>query len=150
MAGNDHAVHVLNDLISITLDSANGYKEAAENAESSRFKSMFEARAQQRRALTTQLQQEVRTFGGEPEDDQSMLGKLHNKFVDLKTALAGGHDDKAVIDEVERGEDTIRDKFEHAARDTELPPQARMTVERAFTQIKADHDEVSRLKRELH
>jgi uncharacterized protein (TIGR02284 family) len=79
-----------------------------------------------------------------------MLGKAHNKFVEVKKALTGGHDDKAVIDEVERGEDVIKAKFEQAANDTDLPASARDAVNRAYGQIKADHDDVSRLKHQLH
>ncbi|MES2897941.1 MAG: PA2169 family four-helix-bundle protein [Pseudomonadota bacterium] len=145
-----HAVKVLNSLIETTLDSANGYKEAAENADSSQYKTMFAQRSQKRLEITRELQAEVRTFGGEPEDDQSLLGKAHNKFVDLKAALTGGHDDKAVITEVERGEDFIKGKYEHALKDDDLPPTARQAVERAYVTIKADHDEVSALKHSLN
>lgn len=146
-ADQDHAVGVLNSLIQTTMDSANGYKEAAENTDEGQLKAMFAERSQRRMDLTRELQREVRTFGGEPEDDQSMLGKAHNKFVDLKTAVLGGHNDKAVIDEVERGEDFIKAKFEKAMQDDELPSTARQVVTRAFETIRRDHDEVSALKR---
>ena len=116
---NEHAVKVLNGLIETTLDSAGGYREAAENAHNTQYKTMFTERADKRTALAGQLQQEVRTFGGEPETHQTMLGRAHNKFVDLKNAVMGGGNDKAVITEVERGEDFIKSKFEHAARDAE-------------------------------
>ncbi|HEY0435229.1 MAG TPA: PA2169 family four-helix-bundle protein [Phenylobacterium sp.] len=148
-AGQDHAVKVLNSLIETTLDSANGYKEAAENTQEERLRTLFSERAQRRRELAGQLQQEVRSFGGEPEDDQSMLGKMHNKFVDLKNAITGGSE-KAVIDEVERGEDVIKGKFEHALSDDDLPPQCREVVSRAAQQIRAEHDEISAMKRALH
>lgn len=150
MEANDHAVKVLNSLIETTLDSANGYKEAAENAGSSQFKTLFAERAQNRTQLAQKLQAEVRSFGGEPETDQSFLGKAHNKFVDLKAALSGGHDDKAVITEVERGEDFIKDKFRAAADDAELPGRAQAIVVEAYGEVKAQHDEVSRLKHQLH
>lgn len=146
---NDHAVKVLNSLIETTLDSANGYKEAAENAQSSQFTSIFAQRATARAELAAQLQQEVRSFGGAPETDQSLLGKAHNKFVDLKNAIMGG-DDRAVINEVERGEDVIKAKYEAALEDEDLPLQARDVVSRAYGTIKADHDEVSRLKSHLN
>jgi uncharacterized protein (TIGR02284 family) len=146
---NDHAVKVLNSLIETTLDSANGYKEAAENAQSSQYRSMFADRSTRRAQLVSELQQEVRSFGGSPETDQSMLGKVHNKFVDLKNAITGG-DDKAVINEVERGEDVIKGKYEAVLRDDDLPPSARELVNRAYGSIKADHDEVSRLKHQLN
>jgi uncharacterized protein (TIGR02284 family) len=147
---NDHAVKVLNSLIETTLDSANGYKEAAENATSTQYKSMFADRSMRRNELVRELQQEVRSFGGEPDNDQSLLGKAHNKFVDLKNALTGGADDKAVINEVERGEDMIKAKYEAAIADQDLPSTARDLVNRAYGQIKADHDEVSRIKHQLN
>ena len=145
---NEHAVKVLNSLIETTLDSANGYREAAENAQSSQYSSMFSDRAMRRERLASELQQEVRSFGGSPETDQSMLGKAHNKFVDLKNAVMGG--DKAVIDEVARGEDVIKAKYEAVLEDADLPSTARDLVNRAYGSIKADHDEVSRLKHQFN
>lgn len=150
MQTDDHAVKVLNSLIETTLDSANGYREAAENAEASSYRYLFADRAARRTDLVAELQQEVRSFGAEPEDDQSLLGKAHNKFVDLKNALMGGGDDKAVINEVERGEDFIKRKYETALRDEALPQNVRDIVNRAYGSIKADHDEVSRLKHALN
>lgn len=145
----EHAVDVLNGLIKTTLDSVGGYREAAENADNSRFKGMFAERAMKREQLARELQEEVRALGGDPQDHQGLIGKAHNKFVDLKNALTGGSD-KAVIDEVERGEDHIKDKFEDALEDEELPPSVRTKVARAYESIRADHDEVSRIKHTLH
>jgi uncharacterized protein (TIGR02284 family) len=145
----DHTVKVLNSLIETTLDSANGYRDAADATGSTQYREMFSTRAQRRMELARQLQQEVRTFGGEPEDDQSALGKAHNKFAELKGAITG-HDDKSVIDEVERGEDVIKAKFEKALRDDDLPTNVRDVLNQAFGSIKADHDEISRIKHQLH
>ena len=150
MENQDHAVKVLNSLVETTLDSANGYREAAENAQDGELKTLFTQRAQRRMELTRELQQEVRTFGGEPKDDQSMLGKMHNKFVDLKNAVTGGDNETAVIDEVERGEDFIKGKFQSALQDDDLPSEAREVVSRAFETIRRDHDEISALKHARH
>jgi uncharacterized protein (TIGR02284 family) len=147
---NDHAVDVLNSLIETTLDSANGYREAAENAEAAEFKTMFSQRSTRRLDLAQQLQQEVRSFGAQPKDEQSLIGKAHNKFVDLKNAVTGGADDKSVIDEVERGEDVIKAKYEKVLNDRELPENVRQLVNQAYGSIKADHDEISRLKHQMH
>src|SRR5205085_9025720 len=86
----DHAVDVLNSLIETTLDSAHGYEEAAENAQQGQLKTLFSERSQRRKPLSLELQQEVRSFGAEPKDQQSLLGKAHNQFVDLKSALTRG------------------------------------------------------------
>jgi len=149
MHGQEHAVKVLNSLIETTLDSANGYKEAAEHTKNPQYRTLFAERSQRRMELTQRLQEEVRSFGGEPETDQSLVGKAHNKFVDLKHALTGG-DDKAVVNEVERGEDVIKAKFEKATQDDDLPPQARQTISTCYAQVKAEHDDISRLKHSLN
>lgn len=145
----DHAVKVLNGLIETTLDSAHGYRDAAENLDAADIKTDFAQRSAQRESLARRLQEEVRSFGGKPETDQSLMGKAHNKFVDLKKAITGGSD-KAVVNEVERGEDVIKAKFERALKDENLPTEARSLIQEAYTTIKADHDSVSRLKHSMH
>lgn len=145
----DHAIKTLNDLIETTLDSAHGYRNAAEGVDNPEFKTLFTERAGKREELSRRLQEEVRSFGGEPEDDQSLLGRIHNKFAELRGDLMG-RDDKGVIDEVERGEDVIKAQFENAARDTELPEPIRQRVMEEYTEIKADHDTISALKHRLH
>ena len=146
---NDEAVKVLNSLIETTLDSANGYKDAAEHVDDPQYKTLFAERSSKRLELVRRLQDEVRSFGGEPRDHQSMIGKLHNKFVGLKDSMTGGRSDKAVIDEVERGEDVIKKKYEMAAEE-ELPTEAKSVITEAYQSVKADHDEISRLKHSLH
>jgi uncharacterized protein (TIGR02284 family) len=148
-ATNDSAVHLLNSLIETTLDSANGYRHAAETVEDPQLRSLFQQRVTRRTEITSELQREVRSFGGEPKTEQSVLGQMHNKFVDLKSSVTG-HSDKAVIDEVERGEDFIKAKFESACNGSDLPQPARDAVSRAFGAIKADHDEISRLKHQMN
>jgi uncharacterized protein (TIGR02284 family) len=146
---HSHAVKVLNSLIETTLDSANGYKEAAENVTNPEYRTLFSDRSRARLDLTRRLQAEVRTFGGQPEEDGSVLGALHNKFVDVKTALLGGADDKAVITEVERGEDFIKAKYEMALKDEELPAEARVAITQACEEVRRDHDQMSALKHSL-
>lgn len=148
-ATHERAVKVLNSLIETTLDSASGYADAAEAADNPEFKTMFMERAERRRDLSRRLQDEVRSFGGEPEHDQSVLGKAHNKFAELRGKLMGASD-KGVIDEVERGEDVIKAKFEMATREEDLPESARQVVASAYASVKADHDDISRLKRQMH
>ena len=145
---DDHAVRVLNSLIETTVDSADGYRKAAETTGNPDFKTLFKTRAKRRAELSSRLKAEVRSFGGQPRDDGTLLGAGHRTFLGLKDKVAGGSD-KAVIDEVERGEDFICDKFEKAARDNELPQQVRQLVEKVYTSIKAECDEVSALRRQM-
>lgn len=149
MQPNDHAVHVLNSLIETTLDSVNGYRKAAEDVRDPELRSMFQQKASCRATISTELQGEVRSFGGDPKTDQSTLGAMHNKFVDVKSSITGGND-KAVVNEVERGEDFIKAKFEKATDDGDLPSTARELIQKALGTIQSDHDEVSRLKHQMN
>ena len=56
---------------------------------------------------------------------------------------------RRVIDEVERGEDFIKNKYEMAMRDDELSSVARETVTRAYDSVKSGHDQISALKHGL-
>ena len=146
---NDRAIKTLNDLIETTLDSANGYRHAADGVSNPELKTLFTERAGKREELSRRLQAEVRSFGGEPEDDQSLLGRIHNKFTEIKGELMG-RDDRGVVDEVERGEDVIKARFEDASRDNDLPDALRQRVAEEYVSIKADHDTIISLKHSLH
>jgi len=119
MAGNDHDIHVLNSLIKTTLDSRKGFIDAAEDAETTRFKTLFSDFAQDRADTAALLQAEVRRLGGNPEDDSSFIAAAHRTFMNLRE-LFSARDDKAIIAEVERGEDYIKGKYEEALRDDQL------------------------------
>ena len=75
----------------------------------------------------------------------TLLGKAHQRFEDLKAAITG-RDEKAVINEVERGEDYLKAKFETALEGGSLTDESRMVVERAYQSVRAGHDQMSQLK----
>jgi len=109
---------------------------------------MFTSRAEERRSAVGALQQAVRTAGGEPEDEGSVTGAAHRMFLNLKQAVTGS-DDKAIVNEVERGEDYLKDKFETAINNTELGASARSAVQTAWESVRAGHNEMSQLKHSM-
>lgn len=140
----EHDIEVLNDLIETTLDSAEGYGEAAKNAESPSIKSLFSQWAADRRQVVSELQGEVRVLGGEPEDDGSVLASAHRVFLNLRDKLSKG--DKGVVDEVERGEDYIKARYEEALDDEDLSEPVREAVIRAYGSVKLGHEQARNLK----
>lgn len=144
----DHSISTLNSLITTTLDSMKGFRDAAQDVSNPQYASTFEQFAQERSQVASSLQAEVRRLGGTPEDESSLLAAAHRGFMDLKQAITG-KDDKAVITEVERGEDYIKGKFEAALADNDLDPSARTVVQQAFQSVRAGHDRASALKHSL-
>ncbi|MBU8977644.1 PA2169 family four-helix-bundle protein [Lysobacter sp. MMG2] len=147
MATTNHELRVINGLIETTIDSVEGYRDAAQDVQNSTFRTMFERRASERQAAVAGLQAYVVLHGGKAEDSGTVLASAHRVFVDLRAALSKG--DEAVVKEVERGEDHIKHKYEDALKDVELSPSARDTVDKAFASVRAGHDEMSRLKHGL-
>lgn len=145
MTNNSHEISRLNKLISTTIDSADGYEEAEKHSESARFTGMFRERAAERRTVLVTLRKEVTRLGGEPEDDGTMLAGAHRMFLNLKSAVTG-QDEKAIIDEVEQGEDHIKAEFETAMEDEELSPAVRNVVRECYTSIKRGHDQMRDIK----
>jgi uncharacterized protein (TIGR02284 family) len=147
---NDHTTHdikVLNELIMTTLDSAEGYSEAAKDAENPTFKSLFSQWAQERQHVANDLQSEVRTLGGEPETTGSLLGSAHRVFLNIRDSLSKG--DKGVVAEVERGEDYIKAKYEAALDDNELSESVRPILDRAYDSVIQGHDQARDLKQRM-
>ena len=136
---------VLNDLIATTIDSAEGYREAAEDATDKRYAMMFQERAQERKNTVVNLRAEVRRLGEEPEDDGTVLAAAHRTFMGLKQ-LVTSDDDKAIITEVERGEDHIKAKYEEALQSNDLDASSQQAVQQAWTSVKQGHDQMSALQ----
>jgi uncharacterized protein (TIGR02284 family) len=145
---DSYDVDVLNGLIETTLDSVNGYEEAAKEARDSSFATLFRERAAERRTLARRLQEEVRRLGGTPEDDGSVMAAAHRQFLEIRHAFSRG--DQAVVDEVERGEDVIRLRFERALADDRVSPETRKLVTRFHEWVRRAHDEASRMKHAGH
>lgn len=145
---DNHDISVLNGLITTTLDSVKGFEDAAEDAKDTRFAALFADFARDRARVAASLQAEVRGLGGDPTDSSSFLGAAHRGFMDLKHALTG-KDDKAIAQEVERGEDHIKAKFEDAMNDTTLQPATLAVIRESYASVKAGHDQARALKHSL-
>jgi uncharacterized protein (TIGR02284 family) len=139
-----HDISVLNSLIETTLDSADGYGQAAVSTDTSSYKNLFSQWSTQRRQVVNDLQGQVRVLGGTPDTEGTTLAAGHRVFLKIRDNMTKG--DASVIDEVERGEDFIKAKYEDALEDEELSAAARDAVVRAYASVKTGHDQARDLK----
>lgn len=148
MIGTGNDVSTLNSLIETTIDSIDGYRESAQATSNGQLKAMFENLSNDRTQAVETLRARVRDLGGTPEDDGTVLAAAHRKFVDLK-AMVTGRDDKAIINEVERGEDHIKAKFEDAMKDDEISSDTRTVITQAYGSVRTGHDRMRDLKHSM-
>lgn len=142
---NKTQIATLNTLIATTIDSVKGYEDSAQNVDNENFREIFRQNADERQQVVGQLREEVRRLGGDPEESGSFMGAAHQRFEDLKAALTG-RDEKAIVNEVERGEDYIKGKFETALESGDLTGDSRSTVEQCYQTVRRGHDQISQLK----
>ncbi|WP_207478331.1 PA2169 family four-helix-bundle protein [Arenibaculum pallidiluteum] len=143
---NSKAIETLNDIIQITEDSNEGYRESAKDAKDADLKTLFTDLASQRASMVRELQDMVTRLGGQPSDSATILGSAHRFFVNLKSAVTG-QDREAVLKEVERGESEAVRRHENALQVDALPAEARSLIQRHLERFRSDRDRMTALKR---
>src|SRR5438874_1529735 len=112
----DQTVSTLNDLIETCRDGQKGFQEAAEHIKNSQFRDFCLEQSRTRAMFAGELQQQVRSLGGDPEKSGSVAGAIHRGWMDLKSALGGG--DHAILAACESGEDTAVKEYKKAMDET--------------------------------
>src|SRR4051812_6066406 len=137
-------VDVLKDLVECCKDGEYGFRECAEQAKREDLKSTFLQRADDCRRGAQELNECLRQYGGKVEDGGSTMGAMHRGWVSIKSKLTT-YDDKAVLEEAERGEDNAKARYMKALQKN-LPADVRQVVERQYQGVQRNHDQVKMLR----
>lgn len=143
----DDVVDILKDLVECSKDGEYGFRECAEQAKREDLKSMFLQRADDCRRGAQELNQLLRDCGASPEEGGSALGAMHRGWVSIKSKLTT-YDDKAILEEAERGEDNAKARYAKALQKN-LPQNVRTVVERQMQGVQRNHDQVKMLRDQL-
>lgn len=141
---NDDVVALLNDLLETSRDGQYGFRISAEHADSTELKTLLSLRASNCAAAAAELEQAVRQRGGEPAEGGTLTGSMHRGWVAVKSAFSA-MDDKAVLEECERGEDSAVASYRKALKHS-LPADVRALVERQAEGAQRNHDQVKALR----
>lgn len=150
-AGDDSGSHgdvvdTLQDLVECSKDGEYGFRQCAEQASRADLKSRFLQRADDCRRAAEELNDRIRDLGGTVETGGSALGAVHRGWVSVRSTLSM-HDDLAVLEEAERGEDNALARYRKALK-ASLPVNLQSLVERQQQGVQRGHDEVKRLRDE--
>ena len=94
------------------IDSADGYRQALETSDSHAHAALFREMIERRERNAAELRAYLNDRGMDLDDDGSILAAAHRVFLQLKSMLGG--DEKAVLDEVVRGEKALLDAYNDA------------------------------------
>lgn len=137
-------ISTLNELAEISRDGEQGFLAAAEDVQNPTLKAVFRTAAARCAEGARELESKIVSLGGEPSRSGSMTGAMHRAWTNLRAALAG-RSERAVLEEVERGEDAAKDAYQQAIAQP-LPPEIRSIVHRQYQGVKENHDRVRSLR----
>jgi uncharacterized protein (TIGR02284 family) len=140
----DKIIDVLNDLIQTCEDGIQGFRSAADSVKNPEAKSLFLSRLPNIELGESQLKDEVRRLGGDPDKRGTMAGAMHRGWIDLKSAITR-KDDEAIINECERGEEHAAKVYEDALQ-KDLPSNIHALVDRQYRGVLQNLERVRALK----
>jgi uncharacterized protein (TIGR02284 family) len=146
MAQRKETISTINDLIGTLKDGQEGFRQAAEAVADPELKSLFNECSSQRARFVGELQSEAVALGeSKPADTGSTAGALHRSWINLKGAI-GKHDDHAILEECERGEDSAVHEYEEALDEEDLTGPVREIISRQYEKVKTVHNRIKHLR----
>ena len=136
---------LLNELVETLKDGQKGYADAMTDVEDSNLKETFKKYAVQRAGFITEIEDQMFKMDLKPDEESSITGTIHRAWIDLKSALTS-KDNKAVLNECERGEDYAVKAYQTALKAQDLPAPLKSVIEKQYQGVQAAHNDIKSLR----
>ena len=135
-------IQAYNQIAHLLIDAGADYRRAADSAADPAAGEIINGVIAERRRLLDEMRARVRAMGGAPIRER---GPEHPWMVKVRQMFSSRP--KAAIDEVERGEDHLRDALRRLMRHEAISAEARAFFGVTLDQLLLGHDKVAALKR---
>ncbi len=140
MRQRDKTIEVLNDLLKINTDRADGYTLAIQESKDADLKIMFRNMAEESKKNISDLSRIILQLGGDPKfGENTMAGKIYHVWMELKTSFTG-KDRQSILNSCEFGEDAAVKAYKSAIREQDLVVEAFDMIYRQAQLQRASHD----------
>ena len=136
-------IDILNQLIEVCQDGSSGYRTASMDITNSELKTLFNQYSQQRHIFITELQDQVKFLGDEPQETGSIKSTLHRAWIDIKSAFTNGGE-KAIINECINGDKIAIATYEKNLKE-ELPANIRSLLQTQLDKIRLIYEKLNQL-----
>jgi uncharacterized protein (TIGR02284 family) len=138
-------LHNIHDLL---VDSRKGYAEAAARAEDDRVKALLMAFSDERIALESEVDAELRQQDPEAEHHEggTLKGDLHRTWMDLRDALSNT-ENANVLSECERGEGFLLMRYDEVLKKDDLLPATRALATSQRAKVQGNVDRIKELRK---
>jgi len=144
METNEKLIEVLNDLIRINHDRAEGYEKAIKELSVTDIdlKALFKRYASESRGFANTLTARVSANGGNPDLATTISGKIYRLWMEVRTAMTN-KERESVLASCEFGEDAAQRAYTQALEaDVKMPASIRDIIISQKLSLKSAHDEV--------
>ncbi|MBC7867263.1 MAG: PA2169 family four-helix-bundle protein [Gloeobacteraceae cyanobacterium ES-bin-316] len=148
MTNNENLVETLNDLVRINNDRVTGYDKAANQAEGEDvdLKAIFSKMASESRDYIVELDEQILTLGGKPDNDSTFAGKIYRTWMDVKNTFTGS-DRTSILETCEFGEDAAQRAYNEALEsDAEMDASIRQLIMAQKNSLKTSHDIIKKYR----
>ncbi|WP_370188856.1 PA2169 family four-helix-bundle protein [Qipengyuania sp.] len=125
---------VFKSLTDTTYDSVEGYRKAADIADSPQLKQALQQRCSQREETLKRMNAQLQQQGDELVTKGTVTGEAHQLWASITSAFE--NNDEAAAERIEEGEDYIAKKFEQALESEQLEAQERAVVQQCLGEIR--------------
>lgn len=138
---------LLNELVVTLKDGQEGYADAMTDVEDAQLKETFKKYAAQRAGYVTEIEDQMFQLNLHPDTNEgtSTTSKVHRAWIDLKSALTS-KDNKAVLNECERGEDYAIKAYQTALKAQDLPNNLKSVIEKQYQGVQEAHNTIKSLR----
>ena len=146
MPNSQHIVEELQDLIEISRDGQEGYRDGAAHAKDPELRRVLSEVSLERAKFAGDLEAEV-IHWGKPDVDRSgsNLGAVQRGWASLKAALGGGDD--AILSSMEAGDEFARQRYDEAIKDEAIPTEVAGILRNQAQAIVGTLDRIRSLRR---
>lgn len=132
----EETIEELNDVTQLMIDSFRGYKEAIDQSDDSfALQNEFKERAERRSVYIAEIQDYVRSLGGEPAVDGTARGAVHRGWVKFSNMFRD--DEEGAVSAVENGEAYLAECIEDCLEDDDIDANARTLLAKAHADVAA-------------
>lgn len=136
----DKTIEILNDLLKINTDRADGYALAIQETKDADLKIMFRNMAEESKKNLGDLSRMILQLDGDPEfGENTLAGKIYHVWMELKTSFTG-KDRQSILNACEFGEDAAAKAYKSAVHEQDLLTEAFDLIYRQAQLQRASHD----------
>lgn len=137
---SDKTNESINTLLKHLHDSRKGYQECAEEIHSAHLKKLFCEISDERKKMINEIRGLMLEIKSDAPSNGTMSGAIHRGFVKIKSLLTDG-DEKAIIDEIKRGENLTIESYQQALSNP-LPANIKDTLTKQLNEIKNNLNQI--------